>query len=278
MLVFPPSPAASACDSLADIEDLDAFFEGQGQLSHWPTPPPPKDDIFIEVKEVEDDREDDELDCKFLQYRGAILFLINAVYHIARVLTQSASIGAGASELDIRMVRRILGRAELPVELLCLSFNILGSLSNRISLPSTPSDLLVVSALSLAVSYTSDNPPSISHWSHHVCDGTWTAARIDKTSLQVLAALDWRLHELSHPRALQTALSGLTTPISMKRPSVRVLQSSIKGDSEELDTNTQSKVVIDGNAVCWVNGQVTPEGTPPSSALEEFRNGVFCLV
>jgi hypothetical protein len=37
--VFPLSPAFSDCDSLAGIDDLDAFLDAQGKLSQWPTPP-----------------------------------------------------------------------------------------------------------------------------------------------------------------------------------------------------------------------------------------------
>ena len=65
MLTFPPSPALSAPDSLADIDDLDAFLEAQGQLSHWPTPPQTKDEIVVAVEEIDLDSDDeDELDCR----------------------------------------------------------------------------------------------------------------------------------------------------------------------------------------------------------------------
>lgn len=36
---FPPSPAASDCDSLDGIEDLDAYLALQGPISGLPTPP-----------------------------------------------------------------------------------------------------------------------------------------------------------------------------------------------------------------------------------------------
>ena len=184
--------------------------------------------------------------------------------HIAKVFTQYASIGTDASELDIRMVQRILVRAELPPELLALAFSILCGL-NRQSLPADvfPSDLLVVSALSLAVSYTNDKPPSFSHWSQHVCEGTWTAARIDKTSLQVFAALNWRLHNFSHPSALQTALSRLITPIATEFPSIRIHEPYTGTESGDFIISTH--IFIDGTATWWANGQVTPEDTPPSS-------------
>ena len=38
-MLLPPSPALSACDSLADIDDLDAYILAQGPLSRFATPP-----------------------------------------------------------------------------------------------------------------------------------------------------------------------------------------------------------------------------------------------
>ena len=66
MITFPASPALSACDSLADIDDLDAFLAAQGDLSRWPTPPPYKDVIVVEEVEIDEDEEQDSiLDCKW---------------------------------------------------------------------------------------------------------------------------------------------------------------------------------------------------------------------
>ena len=65
MITFPPSPSLSACDSLADIDDLDAFLEAQGRLSHWPTPPPPKHEATVTEIQLDCDELDDEsFDCQ----------------------------------------------------------------------------------------------------------------------------------------------------------------------------------------------------------------------
>ena len=64
MLTFPHSPALSAIDSLADIDDLDAFLDAQGQLSHWPTPPPPKEEATVTEMEIDSDEDSDlDYDC-----------------------------------------------------------------------------------------------------------------------------------------------------------------------------------------------------------------------
>lgn len=271
MILFPPSPSLSACDSLADIDDLDAFLEAQGQLSHWPTPPPAKDDIVIDEVEVEADAEDDGLDCKPPRASQLNHFTNDTDRHIARLLTQNASFGADVSELDERMVRRILLRAALPPEVLAVTYRILYALGGHPVASdlfrSAPSDLLVVSALSLAVSYTSDNPPPISHWSQHVCDGTWTAARIDKTSLEVFAALGWRLHEFSHPSALQTALSSLIIPIQVEVPSIRIHEPSTQAESVDISNNWAAQTCHRRESACWAYGQITPDYTLPSCLL-----------
>ena len=62
MLTFPISPALSACDSLADIDDLYAFLEAQGELSRFPTPPLLKEDFMVEEIEIDLEAEEAELD------------------------------------------------------------------------------------------------------------------------------------------------------------------------------------------------------------------------
>ncbi len=64
MFEFPPSPTLSDCDSLIDIDDLDAFLDAQGQISHFPTPPAPtKDVVLVHETELGLSDEEDELDC-----------------------------------------------------------------------------------------------------------------------------------------------------------------------------------------------------------------------
>jgi hypothetical protein len=67
MVAPPPSPAWSDCDSLDGIDDLDAFLDSKGQLSHFPTPPvfaSLKDDTIVEEMELEMSDDEGELDCK----------------------------------------------------------------------------------------------------------------------------------------------------------------------------------------------------------------------
>lgn len=59
MAFLPPSPVVSDCDSLDNIDDLEAYLNAQGRLSHFPTPPCPKKVETI-VTEIEKDLSDDE--------------------------------------------------------------------------------------------------------------------------------------------------------------------------------------------------------------------------
>ncbi|KAK3699270.1 hypothetical protein LTR37_016513 [Vermiconidia calcicola] len=256
MITFPPSPSLSACDSLADIDDLDAFLEAQGRLSHWPTPPPPKDEAT--VTEIELDC--DELDDESLDYS-----------YIARTFAHQAISEVAQSESNISLVEGVILRARLPPEVLALAFNILVRL-NRCSLPtdslhSTPVDLLVVSTLSLAASYTHDHPPSLLHWSRYVCGRAWTTARIDETNLLVMSLLDWRLHESSSAGALDDAMARLTAAAA------HASSSPVYNDERP-----HLKVVIDGPRTCWIHGQIMPEGTPLPSAFGAARHQFLPLL
>ncbi len=171
------------------------------------------------------------------------------------------------SEIDVRMIERILHRAQLPPEVLALAFNIICGLDCP-SLPlgsfhAAPNDLIVVSALSLAVSYTNDHPPTVRQWSRYVCDGAWTSIRVDDTTLQVLAALEWRLHQYSAPEAIQRSMMTLTSSFPVKEPAVRIRDSwSTDMCTDEIVTE-QVKLAIEGLSTCWVNGQITQDCTPP---------------
>lgn len=58
---FPPSPVFSDCDSLAGIDDLDAFLDSKGQLSRWPTPPSRRElEEDLEVPSEESDYESED--------------------------------------------------------------------------------------------------------------------------------------------------------------------------------------------------------------------------
>ena len=138
---------------------------------------------------------------------------------------------------------------------------------------------MVVSVLSLAAVYTSDYPPLSSYWSRYVCDGTWTAVRIDRTTLQILAALDWRIHRFSASRALEEAMLELTAPAVVEDWTESLVDYGTprKSGKSESENISDLKVIIDGAPACWMNGQLTPDGTPPPSSSFEKSVRDTCL-
>jgi hypothetical protein len=212
-MIWPPSPALSTCDSLDGV-DLDAYFTARGALSHFPTPslkaplvletalPRPNPDSFNTTPVSVDY-------CPVLDASEDPIAMA-----LAREVTcdDDEELNFEASTL----VRGILLRADLPLEVIAMALNILSAL-RALDLSSPPAfacagDLLVVAALSLAVSCHDDCPPQPAWWSRHVCDGRWSASRVDQTALEVLDLLDWRLHRFSAPHALSHAMSRFHMP------------------------------------------------------------------
>lgn len=203
-------------------------------------------------------------------------------YRIAGLFAEHASIGVEFSDIDIRMIERMLLRAELPLEVLALTFNILNGLDCR-SLPlgsfySAPNDLIVVTALSLAVSYTSDIPPTARYWSRHVCDGMWTPIRIDKTTLQVYAALGWRLHSYSAPDAIQKAMAELVTPAPVRTLAIRSRPPTNAFGYPNSIVPEPVKLRIEGTGTVWENGQITPDGSPTDCGYVSVENRFLRLL
>ncbi|KAF2722865.1 hypothetical protein K431DRAFT_35629 [Polychaeton citri CBS 116435] len=206
--MFPPSPALSACDSLDGIDDLDAFLEAQGRLSHFPTPPLKKQAVVevVEVCSIPD--ESAILDSSDDEYYGDDEDEDLDDVSIAELFAEQTCLFPSLN--DISSIRTIITRSRLPVEVLAVAYNILSKLGNRHHrrrqrLTESP-DLLVISCLALAEIYTDDYPAQSDAWSRDVTDNVLSAAQIDSTMLAILKALDWRLHPLTAPEALQRGL------------------------------------------------------------------------
>ena len=272
MIAFPPSPALSECDSLAGL-DLDAFLDAQGSLSHFPTPPL-KETAVVEIAEVSDEGDDlttadHGIDCMCCEPNCACCTSLTSTdEHLAQLFSAEASRGLTRTLFATTSIRSMLCRAQLPPEILALSFNILAQHSRSFASNQTsrPSDLLSICAMTLAVSLTNDHPPSSAYWSHRICDSTWTAREIDQSTLGMLLDLDWRLHELSSPRAIERTMAKLfTKPAS--------IDSTLEPTFDMLFAGVQCEVpqplvvTISDSAACWAEGQLTPGASPPCSAV-----------
>jgi len=245
--VLPPSPSPS-CDSLDGIEDLDAYLEAMGPLSRFATPPPRPPDSAIVIAQPSDAKQDTEFFPRQFDNTRAARFFTSR--------TGATSIWTHGPVLNM------LNRASLPPEVLALSYCILtGCYRREINSPLEPSlvqaELRVVSCLALAQAYTSDIPHRTSWWAHHVCGDSITTRQLNDAMLETLAALDWNLHQFTSPPALQHALDlMLNGEISPNSP-------------RDHQTSRRLAISIDGaTSAFWERGMLTPECTPPPSAVE----------
>lgn len=180
------------------------------------------------------------------------------------------------------MIEDLLVRANLPIEVLALSLNILSKFVRRptldvSTLKDLPLDLLIVATLSLASIYTNDHPPSSSHWASEVAIGSMTGKQIDKTSLAIMSAVDWRIHDCSDGASLVQALR-----LFERRDLQPSLQSQPLEHYEEPCLKPKPlclKIAArNDDAACWVNGQLTPGNSSTCSALEDHRTPFLPLL
>lgn len=260
--VYPPSPALSVCDSLADIEDLDAFLEAQGQLSHWPTPPAPmaiaKDVAVVESSaadyESEDLEDDDEAD--------------EELCRIAAAFTDLATGHPDSSLFDVDLVIKILLRAEVPPEVLALAYSILkfvASPSQQLQddAPFPLPDLATTACLSLATTFLSDKSPNADFWAREVCGRTWTAHQIDMTVLRFVTLPGLHVLSLASRPSIDEALIELC---EIANPSAADSSDDDKSEPAELEPAIHGlpmppKLAL-ADTARWVHGVVTPAETP----------------
>jgi len=280
-MLLPPSPALSACDSLDGIEDLEAYLAAQGPLSRFATPPLAKTGVMVETVEVFDDEDEEydevELDCMSR-------FSVSTAYermltcppdtHVAHTLAEKTCTGAIPSTCEVDLIQDMLARALLPPDLIGLSYNIVRHYSamKRFSQSQQveAAELVTVSAFALAVTYTNDNVPRSSWWSTFVCNDLWTAADIDASMMNMLATLDWSLHSLCSPQAMERAMATLT---SLPPSPVSSAPQTPPMKAEPLT------ISLEGTEACWEYGQLTPEPTPLCSTTEELTpNGWLRLL
>lgn len=179
---------------------------------------------------------------------------------------QGASLGAGTNTKHTQPVKEILLRAQLPSDVLAIAFNIIVELTNRVTLQERlakcPVDLLVVSALNLAMTYALDRPPPLSYWSRDICNSRWTALEIDRTVLRIFSALDWRLHNSTLPRSIEDAQKRLfsnATSRNFRRDSLTSEQEwSCSAERERLGMTSSAQlkgVIEDRDSVSdWLAG------------------------
>ncbi|KAK3670839.1 hypothetical protein LTR78_009283 [Recurvomyces mirabilis] len=287
-----PSPSLSVCDSLDGIDDLDAFLAAQGPLSQFATPPleNKKDVVVVKAVEVIDDVESGGEYVELDHDRVALHFASEAA---------GSSIYTGPDLDEALRIQDMLDLAKLPPEILALAYNILANYSahdDGYSLTLHPSDLVVLSTLVLAVDYTTDHAPRTSWWSRNVCQARWTAKQIDKVMLHVCSSLEWNLYSLALPEAVVHGMDRLRSSLPYEH-AVPELTHSYSTDSLDHVAKAADMIRTPRMVACnaksplrlvpvkpdvmvsmvWAHGQITPNDTPPVSAVE-MKHSESCFL
>ncbi|EMC96438.1 hypothetical protein BAUCODRAFT_24217 [Baudoinia panamericana UAMH 10762] len=275
---LPPSPTASVCDSLADIDDLDAFLAAQGPLTRWTTPPlKDKPRVTVEVAELsEPEGEDYDDDAERDDYE-------RIAYEFALPLSHTGSEHVESAML----IQDILSMARLPPDLLGLTYSILVAYCirqqpmNLAARTAVPTSLLLVSAMTLADVYTADGPMHAAWWASRILNDKFSAHDVERSMLHMLAALDWSIHCLCSPEALEAALRMLA--LADARPIPVAAQPLLPSSATTLTCDTKKsrppRIDVDGSmAVRWEHGQITPADTPTSTVGDELEHRLSQLL
>lgn len=172
-------------------------------------------------------------------------------------------------------------RAQLHIEVLALSFNIISKLVKQqhidALLESMPLDILILSALSLSSIQTHDHPPSVSYLARNVSVTAVTGKQIDQASIAIMSALDWRIHDCSEGVAIAATLR-----LFERRGPPLYVPNLAHGLYEEPYLKPQPlclKVADHSNGeVHWSNGLLTPGISSTNSVVPEFENSFLPLL
>lgn len=189
------------------------------------------------------------------------------------------------------MISRFLANSRVPIETIALAFNILSQpavaamhcwhgnpdvfssshmQSKMLQIHGPESDascqraLVILSALSVAVSFTEDNSRNLFHWSRQVAGGIFTTEQISSMNRIVLAKLEWSIYPLAAATAIATALKALSGPKS-------VLQCRYSSFAPVTVDEDDSLRLILGPQTTIQHGLVTPEPSPGCMLGDEDR-------
>ncbi|CZT23816.1 uncharacterized protein RCC_09530 [Ramularia collo-cygni] len=197
---FPPSPATSVCDSLDGIEDLDAFLALQGPISGLPTPPMDRSAVTFDETATEEAED-------IADRRRVTALFAGCVGDLTR-----ASYGT-PPHVDVKRIQHIidLARRRTSREVCVVAYNILCELRDLAELKSNspitlPADTLIICAMQLASDFLDDRPISNHYWNEGA-SGVWPNDSMQSSKLNMLFAIDWRLHALSTLERIEHTMS-----------------------------------------------------------------------
>lgn len=174
------------------------------------------------------------------------------------------------------MISQFLTNSRVPMETVALAYNILSQPSITAmhcwhsdptvltsmahihgpeSDPSCQRALVILSALSVAVSFTEDSSRNLFHWSRQVAEGIFSTEQISSMNRMVLAKLEWQIHPLAAPAAIAVAMQHLAGSGCIAQNKFTPLTSMI------LDEDASLKLYL-GPQTKIQHGLATPEPSP----------------
>lgn len=173
-------------------------------------------------------------------------------------------------------VTQFLSKSRVPIETVALTYNILSqpavaamhcwhgnptAFANIMQIHGPESDgscqraLIILSALTVAVSFTEDCPRTLFHWSRHVSEGIFSTEQISAMNRILLAKLDWSIHLLAAPKAIEAALATLSGPEVVAHDKHSASTPFIVGEEDALRLILGPQTVIQ-------HGLATPDPSP----------------
>ncbi|KAH0101454.1 hypothetical protein KCU66_g14968, partial [Aureobasidium melanogenum] len=115
--------------------------------------------------------------------------------------------------------------------------------------------LVILSALNVAVSFTEDYPRNLFYWSRQVAQGIFSTEQISAMNRILLAKLDWSIHPLAAPKAIEAALATLSGPEVVAHDKHSAFTPFIVGEEDALRLILGPQTVIQ-------HGLATPDPSP----------------
>lgn len=173
-------------------------------------------------------------------------------------------------------VTHFLSNSRVPIETVALTYNILSqpavaamhcwhgnptAFAKIMQIHGPDSDgscqraLVILSALNVAVSYTEDSPRTLFHWSRQVAGNIFSTEQISAMNRMLLAKLDWSIHPLAAPKAIEAALGILSGSEGVAHDKHSGLTPIIVGEEDALR-------LILGPQTFIQHGLATPDQSP----------------
>lgn len=298
MSLIPLSPALSFCDTLSS-PDLDLYLDSLSPLDSLPSPEMKEawwtdEQLVCNASNARKDSmfDDHQGTCMSLMYAcrccRLLTSFISDITNANVLCTITRCHGCEAVKGLPAMIAQFLERSQLPLENIAVAYNILASPSisslhcwhgarygfacdsmraKMIAVHGPEADascqraLIILSALSVAVSFTEDSPRSSFYWSRQVAQGAFSTEQIGAMNRLLLAQLNWQIHPLAAPSLVRSAIVALSQSVE---------KSTIHHNTPPSFEDKPFRLLINPHTTIQY-GLTTPIASPDRSLMEHER-------